>query len=505
MWQRFTSDDLRVIAHYLGVLILFSSAMYVIPLVTAIVLGEWEPASRYFTTIGISLFVGTILRLFCLQPRRLNRQQALAVTGFIWIILAFIATIPLYGSGHYFSFLDALFDGVSGLTTTGATVINDLEHLSYADNMFRFMMHLLGGLGLIVVALSFGLFGKGSASLYAAEARSEHVVPNVIQTARLISKIAALFILVATVFLTFACLIGGMEPLRAFFHALWISISGFVTGGFAPTSQSIMYYHSFVIEVFLMLLMLCGAINFTLHLEVWSGKLRSFFEDLEIKTMFLWVTAVVVVFTASLATSTSFSELPSILRRGLFTIIAAVTTTGFQNVTTNEITAVFSTGALLVIAIAMAVGGGAGSTAGGIKLLRLGIIFKSIAGTIKETLSPDTAHVSVSYKHMGRTILTPDVSKEAMTIFLLYVITIGVGVMAGITAGYDALRAIFDSVAMASNGGIVTGIVSPGMPHTLEAVYIVEMLAGRLEFITFISLVVKIVASIIPNKARARA
>ena len=147
--------------------------------VTALACAEWTPATHYLLTIGIALIVGSALRFLRIDPGRLNRQQALAVTGFAWIVLAFVAAVPLYLSGHYLSYLDALFDGVSGLTTTGASVIVDLDHLSNADNMWRFMMHLLGGFGLIVVALSFGLFGKrAGASLYMSEGRSEHVVPT---------------------------------------------------------------------------------------------------------------------------------------------------------------------------------------------------------------------------------------------------------------------------------------------------------------------------------------
>ena len=167
MWQRFSLHDVRVIGHYLGVLIMVSTAMYAIPFVTALIMQEWEPASRYLFTSGFSLIVGGLLRMLYVNPKRLTRQQALSVTGLVWIILAFIAAIPLFYSGHYDSYLDALFDGVSGLTTTGASIICDLDHLSYADNMFRFMMHLSGGLGLIVVALSLGIFGKGGGgSLY---------------------------------------------------------------------------------------------------------------------------------------------------------------------------------------------------------------------------------------------------------------------------------------------------------------------------------------------------
>lgn len=505
MWQRFSLGDVRVIGHYLGVLIMVSSAMYFIPFIVGLLLREWEPAARYLFAGGLSLVIGGLLRMLYISPRRLSRQQALAVTGLVWIVLAFIATIPLYYSGHYASYIDALFDGVSGLTTTGASIICDLDHLSYADNMFRFLMHFAGGLGLIVVALSLGIFGKGGgASLYSAEARSEHMVPNIVQTAQLILKVTLVFVIVGTAIITVLSVFMGMEPLRALLHALWVSISAFVTGGFTPTSESIYYYHSFILECVLMLLMLCGAINFTLHLEVWNGHLKSFFKDIEIRTMFLWLAVLVLIFAASIASSSNFSSLPAMMRRGLFMIVSAFSTAGFQNVTSNEISTVFTSGCFLLLAIAMAVGGGSGSTAGGIKLSRIGFILKAIVVRVKETLSPDSARVIVDYYHLGRRRLTSENAEEAMTIFMLYAVTYTVGALVGIAAGYDALQAIYESVCMASNGGVIVGIASPGMPVGLEIVYILEMWAGRLEFITLLALVVKIAVSLVPRRKVVR-
>ena len=154
MWQRFTLNDVRTIGHYLGVLILFLAAAMAVPFVVALAFQEWKPAANYLLSIGISLILGSALRLLRVAPARLSRRQALAVTGFAWIVLAFMAAIPLYMSGHFNRFVDALFEGVSGLTTTGASLVVDLDHLSLADNVWRFMMILLGGLGLIVVALA---------------------------------------------------------------------------------------------------------------------------------------------------------------------------------------------------------------------------------------------------------------------------------------------------------------------------------------------------------------
>lgn len=505
MWQRFSLYDLRVIGHYLGTLTQLFAALMAVPFITALVFQEWEPAERYLLGIGIALVIGTLLQFLRIEPGRLGRRQALAVTGFAWIVLAFFASVPLFLSGHYATYMDALFDGVSGLTTTGATVALDIDHFSNADNMFRFMMHLVGGLGLIVVALSLGIFGKRSgSSLYTAEGRSEHVVPNVVQTTQLILRITLVIIFIAAVVLTALCISIGMEPVRAVLQSIWLAISAFNTGGFAPMAESVSYYNSIPIEVFLMLLMILGSISFVVHAEVWKGRLQSFFGDIEIRTMLIWLLLMTVVVAASLSASALFSDLPAMIRRGLFMVVSAFSTTGFQNVTTNQLTTVFSSGAFLALALIAAVGGSAGSTAGGVKLHRVGIIFKSIVSTVKEAVSPSSARVVVSYNHLGRRVLSSDAVKEAMTVFVLFVITYSVGALVGIAHGYEASQAIMESVSMTSNGGIITGIVTPGMSPSLEAFYIFQMWAGRLEFVTLLAVLAEIIASLAPRKRRGR-
>jgi trk system potassium uptake protein TrkH len=501
MWQRFTLYDLRVIGHYLGSLLILFAGVMLLPFATALVFQEWEPASRYLIATGMTLIAGCALRFLRIEPGRLTRRQAMAVTGFAWVVLALFASWPLYFSGHYETYLDAVFDGVSGLTTTGASLIVDLDHLSYADNMFRFSMHALGGLGLIVVALSFGLFGRGGggASLFSSEGRSEHVVPNVVQTTQFIGRISVIIIAIATFVVTVVCCYLGMEPVRAFLNALWVSISGFLTGGFTPMQLSIMYYHSFVLEVILMVLMIMGSVSFVVYAELAKGRVKALFKDFEIKTMVMWVSIMTFVFTATLVTSPLFSDILALLRRGLFMIVSAFTTTGFQVVTVNQLTTVFTSGAFLTLALITAVGGCAGSTTGGIKFSRMGIIAKSIVANLKEATAPDSARVVVSYNHLGRRILNADVVKEAMTIFVLYVVTYMVGTLVGIAHNGAALPAIFESIAMTSNGGIVTSLAHPGMPATLELFYIFQMWAGRLEFVTLLALIVEIGASLAPR------
>lgn len=500
MWQRLTFYDIRVIGHYLGVLILFATVGLALPLIVSMVFQEWQVTTRYLITAGIFLIAGSLLRFTCISPGRLTRQQALAVTGLAWMVLSCFGAIPLLWSGHYAGYLDALFEAVSGFTTTGASIVQDLDHMSYGDNMWRFMMHLMGGLGLVVVGLSFGLFGKNGASLFSSEARSEHIVPNVVQTTQFIGKISIAFILVSTVIVGVVCLTIGIDPARSILQSFWLSISAFMTAGFVPMSQNVMYYHSAIIEGVLVLFMLLGCINFTLHSEIIRGRIRAFFNDLEVRSAALWLLIIAIVFAASLAGSRLFSSLPAIERRGLFMIFAAFSTTGFQNIASPQLTDALSSGAFLLLAVLMAVGACSGSTTGGIKVHRIAILGKSIVAVLKESLAPDAARVANSYYHIGRRPVTPSLVREATTVLVLYLATYIIGSFVGIAHGYDASQAIFESVSMASNGGITSGIVAPGMPFTLELFYILEMWAGRLEFVTLLALIIQIVVSLVPRK-----
>ena len=501
MWQRFTKEDVKVVVHYLGVLMVYSSLALLIPFFTGVFFKEWIPASHYLQAAGLTLIIGNIMRFAKASPGKLTRRQALGVTGLSWIVLALLASIPLYASGHYSEFSDAVFDGVSGLTTTGASVVGDLDHLSNADNMFRFVMHYFGGLGLIVVALSIGLFGRRiDASLYSSEGRSEHIVPNVVQTTRFIARFSNVIIIAASVIVATVFLGIGMEPSRAILHGFWLSLSGFLTGGFAPMADSVSAYHSITVEIILMVLMLLGSVNFAVYMEVRKGNVDRFFKDIEIKTMGLWLIVATIILAASLCASKIFNELPTMLSRGLFMIIASATTTGFQNVTANQLTTVFSSGAFLVLAILMAVGGCSGSTTGGIKARRIGLNAKAIIATIKEALSPESARVVVTYYHIGRRVLNSDAVKESMTVFSLFVVTIVGGALVGIAYGYEATTAIFESAAMTSNGGLTAGIISPGMPAGLEIIYILQMWAGRLEFVTLLAIFAEIFVTLSPKK-----
>lgn len=501
MWQRYTFDDVRTIAHYLGSILLLGALAMLAPIITSIAFHEWDAAYRYVFAAGVSSTIGGIMRMMRIVPgHRMSRQQAIAVTGFAWIALALVGAIPLFMSPHYATFSDALFDTVSAFTTTDASVITDLDHLSHADNMWRFVMNFAGGLGLVVVALSLGIFGGVvNSSLYSSEGRAERVLPNVVQTARFIFRFTINFTILGGLILGIVLIVHGMQPDRAFLHGTWLAMSGFMTAGSTPMSTSITYYHSITVEVVLMVFMIFGSINFALQGEIWSGRPLSFYRDTEVRTGAVWWLIMLVIFIFALHSASLVYNLPTLMRTGLFHFVSAATTSGFVMLGTNQTNVVFSSGAILVLTLVMAIGGSSGSTAGGIKVQRLAVILKSALETVKTTSSSESVRIVTSYFHIARCRLDAPEIREAMTVTILFTAMYIIGALVGIAYGYDATQALSESVAMASNSGITAGITSAGMYPLLKAVYIIEMWMGRLEFVALISLAVRIFVSVKPR------
>ncbi len=506
MWQRYSLYDFRTTAHYLGLLVMFLALAFCVPFVVSLAQQEWSASSRYLIGIGIALVVGSVLLCFNVSPGKLTQNQALAVTGFAWLVLTIIGSIPLYLSGHFGSYLDSLFECMSAWTTTGASLFQDIDHAATADNMWRFTMQCVGGQGVVVIALSLGFFGRAvNSSLYSSEGRSEHVIPNIVQTTQFIVKFSIAAIIIGTAVLSCICLSLGMYPVRAFFNGLWLAMASYNTGGMAAMSSGMLYYHSGAIEGIVMILILIGSINFTLHGEVWKGCIQHFFKDIEVRTLAIWLSIGVISLTGVLCASGVYNDLPTLLRRVVFTIIAGFSSTGFQTISSNQLTTVISSGALLILVFYMAVGGSAGSTTGGVKVFRVAVMLKELGAYVREVLAPDSARQVVTYYHVGRRSLNPSVIRANVAVFMLFCVAFLITTIATVTFGYDAAPAMFESVSMASNIGMSCGIIQPGMPDVLKAIYIVMMWAGRLEYITLIALFVSIIMSFKPRKRGRRA
>jgi trk system potassium uptake protein TrkH len=431
--------------------------------------------------IGVFLFLG-VLGLRQPGSDRLDWSHGMVVVALTWLLVPIVGAIPFVLSGHWGGEIDALFDAVSGLTTTGLALVQDLDHLAPSLNFWRHLLHFLGGQGIIIAALV--LFaGGGALTLYLGEARDERILPSVTSTARFIWSVSMVHLVLGVTTLGLvAWRVLGFDLPRAFFHGLMIFFAGFDTGGFAPQSTSVGYYHSAIFEAAAGVLMVAGAMSFGLHYALWTGRRRAVLENLETRTILSTFGLTMTMTLIGLAVTGLYTHVIGLTRQGFFQVLSAHTGTGFATVSATEL-ATWGGLAFGGICIAMALGGMASSTAGGVKALRIGITVRAIVNQIREVLLPEGAVVGTGFIQAGRRRLTPQLAQAAMTISLLYVALFLVGAGVGMAYGYPLDQALFESVSAGANVGLSVGVTQPTMPLLLKLVYIAEMTLGRLEFV----------------------
>ncbi|MHB1322924.1 MAG: TrkH family potassium uptake protein [Coriobacteriia bacterium] len=506
MWVGLKKRDVRIIAHYVGLLVVAVGLAMTVPLATALFSAEWDPALDYLAGISVAGGAGLVLASAAPRESVLSRQNALIVTALAWVAASIVGAVPLYLSGQYGSYLDALFDAVSGFTTSGLTLVRDLDHLAHAHNMWRHLTHLIGGQGIVVAALTlaFGMRGGGAVSLYLAEGRDERILPNVVHTARFIWFVTAVYVALGTIALTVHNLLLGMEAGRSFLHAFWATIACYDTGGFGPQSQNALYYHSPWFEAITVMLMIGGTLNFNLHADIWRGDRRELFKNIEARTLAVHFALLSAAVGLGLGATQYFSGEWAVIRKGVYHIFSAHSGTGHQSLYPSQWTRDYGDLALVAVILAMALGGMASSTAGGIKAIRTALIGKGIVQRVKMAIAPQSAVVAAKYHHLTEVRMRPDTLSLALLIFALYVITYVTGAMAGLMYGYPAREALFESISATANVGLSAGITAPSMPTGLKWVYMIQMWIGRLEFIAVLGLVASVVASVRGRKRRGR-
>ena len=515
MLIRPAADDFRTIGAALGRVLLVVAGASLLPMAWALLGAEWHPLGSFVLMFGLFALAGSVLVFVSLQPtrsvsaeqRHLDWSHGLVVVAMTWIVVPMIGSIPFWLSGHFGSPLDAYFDAMSGLSTTGLALVQDLDHLASSLNFWRHLLHFLGGQGIIIAALV--LFaGRGITALFAGEGRDDRLLPSVQSTAKAIWAVSVLHLMVGVVALAVVAYAGlGFDPVRSVFHGLMIFFAAFDTGGFAPQSTSLGYYHSAAFEAVTSVLMVAGALSFGLHFRLWSRAGRrsrgrvpmpfagrdagggwSILRSLETRTILTTFGMTMVATFLGLASLGIYTSLGGLSRQGFFQILSAHSGTGFTTVPSSEL-ALWGGLAFGGVAMAMALGGMASSTAGGIKAMRVGLVVRTIRHQIKGDLLPEGALVDDTYYQFGRHRLTSDVARSAMVVSLLFVALFLAGTGIGLAYGVPLQQALFESVSAGANVGLSVGVTSPTMPVLLKLVYIVEMLLGRLEFIAVFVLI----------------
>lgn len=483
----------RATWYYTGMILIGMGLAQYIPLIISLAFREWDMSLNFVISSSSALLIGAAMAMSGRKSERqkLGWNQGMVVAAGSWFVGMLLCAIPYYLSGNYLSYLDCCFDVMSGLTTTGLTLIQDLDHVSVGLNMWRLLLTFIGGQGMVVLALSFLVKGtNGAYKMYVGEAKDERLMPNVVSTARCIWMISLIYLIIGTLVMWIAGISAGLRVGRAFLHGLWMFMSAWSTGGFAPMSQNTLYYHSAVFEIATVVFFVIGSFNFALHYAVLNGKRKELVKNVETISFTVTLTVLTLIATLGLMRLNVYPDIVAVFRKGFYQVISAHTTTGLMTIYARQFYHEWGDIALFAIIIAMLFGASACSTAGGFKGLRIGIIAHTLKREIKRMALPDSIVSVEKIHHIKDVVLDDNLIRSAFLIVAAYVLTFTIGTLAGMLCGYPFGLAAFEAASVTGNVGLSIGVTTVSMPSVLKVTYIVIMWLARLEFMSVFALVV---------------
>ena len=471
----------KMIQRLLGMLLMAFSGTMLPPFIISFMYADGQATHFLFSltiTLGCGLGMWLPVRHLVLE---LHIRDGFIIVTLFWSVLGMFSAVPFLFSPHL-DFTDAVFESVSGFTTTGATVITGLDQLPPSILYYRQQLQWLGGMGIIVLAVAiFPMLGVGGMQLYRAETpgpmKDEKLTPRIANTAR-----ALWFIYMG---LTIACALAfwlaGMSPFDAINH----SFSTVATGGFSTHDASLAYFDSVIIETIASVFMLLGSINFAVHFLAWRERtLRFYWLDTEV-IAFLVIVAALTLITGAVLWLSNYYPAPLIaLRYAAFQVISMITTTGFTTANFADWPDLLP---IMLIYICF-IGGCAGSTAGGMKVIRVLLLLKQALREIIQLIHPRGV---VSIKVGGRPV-KPAVINAVWGFFALYVFSTAVLTWLMVGTGLDVLSA-YSAVATCLNvTGPGLGVVATSfaaVSDTGKWLAVFTMLLGRLEVFTLLVLI----------------
>jgi trk system potassium uptake protein TrkH len=472
----------QAVQQILGLLLMLFSLTMLPPVFVSAWYGDGTAAafvSGFLVTLLASLAIWAPVRRASRELR--TRDGFLIVAGFWTLLGGFSAAPLLFAARPAMSFTDAVFEAVSGLTTTGATVLTGLDTLPPAILYYRAQLHWLGGMGIVVLAVAvLPLLGVGGTQLYRAEAtgavKDTKLTPRITETA----KSLWLIYVGLTVACALAYWLGGMTPFDAICHAFATTS----TGGFSTHDASFGYFPEPLLRSVAIVFMTLGGINFTLHFLVWHGRSpRAYLKDAELRAYLLVIATAAVSIGVTLA-ATSHAPLPRAFGDAIFQVVSIITTTGF---TTTEFHLWPGSLPVLMVFI-MFIGGCGGSTSGGMKVMRWLLLYRQGVREVLRLIHP-AAEIPV---RLGATVVPQRVVDAVWGFFAIYVSLFVVLMLVLLSTGVDQVTAFAAVASSINNVGPALGEVA--ITFTTFAavdkwVCILAMLLGRLEIFTLFVLI----------------
>lgn len=478
--------NFRMVLRLLGWLLMIESVFLLMPVFVSLYYEEGNVAGAFGITSGITLAVGSFL-VYGLRTRygnsAMHKREGLLLTSVVWIVFSLFGMLPLLFTSSVNGITDAFFETMSGFTTTGASVIKDVEALPRGIMFWRAMTQWLGGMGIILFTLAVlpMLNYKGGVTLFSSEVTGithERVTPRVNQTAKTFWLMYVSMTLVMFALLLF----GPMD----WFDSLCHSLSTVSTGGFSTMNDGLHHWHDYYTDIVIIFFMLLCGINFSLLYGLFMSRdPKRLLRD----SSFKWYIGIIVFGIIAIYCRVQYMEFcdnnADRVLYSVFDTISAITSTGFSTIDYEE----YGQFIFFLLLVLMFFGGMAGSTSGGAKTDRFVVVYKNVKNEIFKTVNPN----AITTVRMGKKSIARPVVDKVLSFLAIYIL-IMVAVAFFLTSlGMPAFDALFNSLSAISNIGFGYGELTNGpdkfaaLPDIAKWVLSFEMLVGRLELFTVLA------------------
>ena len=452
--------DLLIIVKNSGRLMVGIGIMCLVPIIVDLLYLEFNAV--YFLIPSLISIIAGLICIYFLEGYSLNRMRlkhGMIISALIWLWASIIGGLVFYFVTGI-SIIDGVFESMSALTGSGITIYPDVEVLPHSILFFRAFQQWIGGLGIIVLIISFlAKPGTTSSRLYQSEAGEERLKPSIKATIKETFKIYLIYTIAGIILYV----VVGMPVFDSVCH----TFSTISTGGMSVKNANIGFYHNDLINLITIVLMILGATSFLVHFKIIKTRGKSIIRDLQFKVMIclIAVTTLLIYFISNIV--------PMDI---LFHIVSAITTTG-ASIQSSTVMGGWPANVIIIIMTLMIIGGSNGSTVGALKLMRVITFFKGIYKNLREILSPNSV---INLEISGKKI-TNDLVAESGNFITLYLICILVTWILLCSYGHDPFNSLFFSISMQGNVGLEIGQMSQTLELPLKVVGIFSMWIGRLE------------------------
>lgn len=463
----------RIVLQTLGKILILEAILLIVPLIVSFIYHEKHLYLPFIITIFVTAVIGLLLVFLLKKPNKMIfAKEGFAIVSLSWILISLFGCLPFIFSNEIPNFFNAFFETVSGFSTTGASILNNVEDLSRGLLFWRSFTIWIGGMGILVFVLAF-LPNINERSMYILKAESSGPkIGKLVSKTKITARILYGIYITLSITLIILLSIGDMPLFDSVIHGL--STAG--TGGFSMKNNSIGAYNSLYSEIVITIFMLLFSTNFNLFYLILIGQSKQILKNEE----FLWYLGIVFIAITiiTLNTLNTFGNIFTALRHSSFQVASIISTTGFSSYDFNT----WPTLSKWVIIILMFTGGCAGATCGGIKISRIGILFKSIINEIKISIHPRQV---TTIRYEGKPV-EKQIIKEVSSFFIAYIFILLIGTLIISIENYDLVTNFTTVLSCLSNIGPGLSAVGPMGNYSIFSSFSklflsFIMLAGRLE------------------------